>query len=404
MDKKTKRLFTFFFTLKAICALMMSLLVVYYWGVSDNISFFAESKNFAKQVAADISNLKYFWLPVDVYRENLAANSSVGIESNFLVIKITTLLYPFAFGRFLIINFLFCILALVGQFKFYLALSQRYSHMKKNIAVAVLLMPSVLLYSSYINKETLCMAFIGFSVYTFFQITHNKNRGINTILLLFNLFLIAVLKIYVIAAFFGAVAIVYFIKLVLHFWKGSIISKIFIAIFLSLALWAFVSNLSVFDPFIVEFADTSNTFQQQYNSQEASSAFEFGEVETSFSGLLQKSPLAVYTTFFRPQLWEVNKPIILFIALEAFLVLVITFWALIARRKNIRPLLKNDLWANVSFYYVILFGMVVGLTTFNFGSLVRYKIPAVPFLMVFVFLLLHYRPNKNEVSKEEITD
>ena len=183
-----------------------------------------------------------------------------------------------------------------------------------------------------------------------------------------------------------------------HFLRGSILSKIFIWIFLVVFSLALFSNLDYFDSYIADFATKSNTFQQQYNSLDETSSFEFGEVETSLSGLLKKAPLGIYTTYFRPHLWEVNKPIILFSALESFFVLLLTFWALIIRRKFIRPLLRKDIFVNVSLYYVLIFGVIVGLTTFNFGSLVRYKIPAVPFLLLFIFLLLSTKQKEVNVK------
>ena len=405
MDKNFKRLFTVFFVLKAFCALLMTLLIVYYWGLSDNTAFYMESQNLVKLIKTDISNISYLFGGVDSYNEKIKLDnelsstvSSLGIESNFLVVKITTLLYPIAFGRYLLINFFFSVIAAVGQFKFFIALSRRYPHLKKNIAVAVLLMPSVLLYSSYLNKETLCMAFIGFAAYALFQLLNKRKPVINSLILLLNILFIGIIKVYVLVAFLVAIVFIYLVKTIMHFWKGAILSKIFITILLVISLFFFFSNLDYFDSYVIDFADKSNTFQQQYNSLDATSSFEFGEIETSFSGLLKKAPLGIYTTYFRPHLWEVNKLVIFFSALESFLVFIITFGALIRKRKYIRQLLRTDVFANISLYYALIFGVIVGLTTFNFGSLVRYKIPAVPFLMMFVFLLLHYIPKKEEVK------
>src|ERR1700712_3796281 len=65
MDKSHKRLFTVCFILKAFCALFMTALSVYYWGLSDNTAYFLESKNMLKLIRADISNIQYFFQSVD---------------------------------------------------------------------------------------------------------------------------------------------------------------------------------------------------------------------------------------------------------------------------------------------------------------------------------------------------
>lgn len=402
LDPKVKRLFVVFYVFKVFCALLMSLLLVYYWGMSDNTSFFAEGVNLTRLVREDITNIKYFFLPVDTYNERIkfdneltATASSLGNEGNFFAAKVSAILYPLSLGKYLIVNFFFSIIAAVGQFKFFMAMAERYPYIKKNVAVAVLFMPSVLLYSSYLNKETLCMAFMGFAIYHFFALVKKRNLLVHGTLLLLNIFFIGLIKIYILAAFFSAALIVYLVSVIGTVWRGSVFSKIFISLSVAAMLWVFFANLSFFDSYMVDFAEASNTFQEQYSSFSETSSFEFGEVETSFAGVLKKAPLGIYTTYFRPQLWEANKAIILFSALEAFFVLVLTVLAVIGRRKNIVPLFKSDPFAKVSFFYVLIFGVIVGLTTFNFGSLVRYKIPAVPFLMLFIFLVLHYRhPNK----------
>ena len=403
LDKKQKRLFTVTFILKSFCALFMTALSVYYWGLSDNTAYYLESKNILKLIRTDFSNIQYLFQSVEPYNEKIRLDnelsstvSSLGIESNFLIIKLTTLLYPFALGRYLIINLFFSVIATVGQFKFFLVLSKRYPHIKKNVAVAIFFMPSVLLYSSFMNKETICVACMGFAFYNFFQLMNKKSRVIHTLLLLINLYFVFTLKIYVLVCFFVAILLVYLIKTIRGFVQGSVLSKIFVTgVLVGVALLLF-TNLSYFDSFIVDAAKTSNSFQEQYNYIDEATTIEFGEVETSFSGLVKKIPLGIYTTYFRPQLWEVNKPIILFSALEAFVVFLIALLAIISRRKYIGPLLRQDMFACICFYYVLIFGSVVGLTTFNFGSLIRYKIPGVPFLMMFIFLLLHFKPVKKE--------
>ena len=66
-----KRIMAFFFLFKVVCTLVMSLLLVYYWGVSDNMGFFAESRNFVKLIRTDGSNIKYFFLPVEAYNDKI---------------------------------------------------------------------------------------------------------------------------------------------------------------------------------------------------------------------------------------------------------------------------------------------------------------------------------------------
>jgi hypothetical protein len=149
------------------------------------------------------------------------------------------------------------------------------------------------------------------------------------------------------------------------------------------------------DPYVLSFVDTSNVFQQYYNSDFGeTSSFEIGEIETSVSGLIKKIPIGFYSTYFRPHLWEVKKPIVLFSAFESFLFLAFTLFTLVKKWNYLFRLVRNDLFARLSLYYSIILGIIIGLNTFNFGTLIRYKIPVVPFALLFVLLLYYYTPPK----------
>ncbi|MEO7047983.1 MAG: hypothetical protein ABI091_21975, partial [Ferruginibacter sp.] len=45
------------------------------------------------------------------------------------------------------------------------------------------------------------------------------------------------------------------------------------------------------------------------------------------------------------------------------------------------------------FLFAIIFGLFVGATTLNFGTLVRYKIPAMPFYVMALFFILFFTKN-----------
>ncbi len=44
--------------------------------------------------------------------------------------------------------------------------------------------------------------------------------------------------------------------------------------------------------------------------------------------------------------------------------------------------------------------MFVGITTLNFGTLVRYKIPCLPFYLIALILILDYRNNRKKVRDQ----
>jgi hypothetical protein len=399
-EKKVYTLLMVFFILKILGTVANNLLIVYYWKIADSLSYFEETKNLYHMILNNVSNVRYIFAPVTEYDnaiklDNLlsATTSGSGLESNFFVTRVCTVLYPLALGKFLLLNFLLCFIATIAQFKMYLVLADRYPQIKKYLGICVLYLPTLLLYASPIYKETLCFSFIGFLVYNLYQVKKRHNIVSNTFSALLNTAFILLIKPYVVYTFLLALGAVLFFKAIFLFYTRSVLGRLLSIFILIVFSITFALNTEFFDPYIASFADVSNFFQQQYNGDFGeSSSFQLGEMEMSTTGLLKKAPLAFYTTYFRPHLWEVRKPIMLLSAIESFAILLLTLAALIKNGIHIRAILKNDLPLTITISYVLVFGIIIGLTTFNFGTLVRYKVPGLPFLWLFTFLLLNYKP------------
>ena len=403
-----------FFTLKVFCFLLMCLLTIYYWKEGDAIFYYGEGQNLFQLFKEDLSNIKYLFLPVESYQTRIGLDSDLiktyngsGTESSFLVSKLCAILYPFSLGRYLLVNFFFCLISSVAQIKLFIVLSKRYPHLSGSISLCVLFMPTLLLYATPIFKETLCFAFIGFGAYNIYRILKKENVALNIFSLLVNLSLIFLVKPYVLYAMLLSVALVSFIGFIIKKMRGSALSKMITSVFVLMLLAAFISNLSLFDPYILIFTDTSNFLQEQYsNSLGESSSFGIGEMETTFKGLLLKLPIGAYTTYFRPHLWEVRKPIILFSALECFFILCLSIWTFLKNGKYLLRFLREDKFARYLFVYTIILSAIIGLTTFNFGTLIRYKVPGVPFFWFFIFMLFYYTPpppqDKKKVLPKEV--
>jgi ABC-type sulfate transport system permease component len=101
----------------------------------------------------------------------------------------------------------------------------------------------------------------------------------------------------------------------------------------------------------------------------------------------------MFSTLFRPFLWESKKIIILFSALESFFMLLALFYVL--SKVGILKFLGSifsDPQIFFAFILTLLLSAVVGFTTFNFGTLVRYRLPVLPFY--FFMLIAIYLKSK----------
>jgi hypothetical protein len=159
--------------------------------------------------------------------------------------------------------------------------------------------------------------------------------------------------------------------------------------------WVIVSHIdsaemtAIFDigKILEQSALTGNYIQRV--SQENGSAYFIGEIEPSIAGFARLAPAAINVTFFRPYLWEANKPLLLIAGLESLLFVIATVYLLIkvSPLRIIRTVLADPfILSGVCFCLV--FAVFVGISSMNFGALGRYKIPALPLYMISILLIL----------------
>jgi hypothetical protein len=387
------KLLLLFFSLKVVCIVMHAIMVMYVWKLADSVNIFLETQNLAKVISHDFSNIKFLFRPAESYINYLKFDSSLvpatgsDSESNFFLIRICAFFYPIALGKYLILAFAYCAISTVGIFKLYLIAIKIYPKAKRGIQLSLLFIPTVLFFGSPIYKETLCLAFIGFASVNIYNIYLKKKNIHNYLILIMKPYIIYVLLLSFVIALVG--------KLFRKIYRRSIIGKFICLLFIIITIFSFVQNADTLDPYVVQFVDISNFAQQLYNNESGEgSNFEFGELNPSMSSLILRSPLAFYTTYFRPNIWEARNFITLWSAVESMLLLLFTIYLFIKKLRYIGTMLNDKLLNRIILNYIIIMGILIGLTTFNFGSLSRYKIVSLPFAWLFLFVLSKYTSNK----------
>jgi hypothetical protein len=109
-------------------------------------------------------------------------------------------------------------------------------------------------------------------------------------------------------------------------------------------------------------------------------------------GQLQFAPAAVFTSLFRPLIFEVNNPQSLLNALETTALLLTTGWLVLRKRPSwmLGTVMSNPTLAfSVAFTLPLALG--VGLISNNLGTLSRYRCPLVPFFVLVMVMLVRAR-------------
>jgi hypothetical protein len=102
------------------------------------------------------------------------------------------------------------------------------------------------------------------------------------------------------------------------------------------------------------------------------------------------APAAIVATLFRPFLWESRNISTLLTSFESLAMMLFTLFTIfkVGIFGFIRGLFKNPL-SLYCFFFSIAFALFVGATTLNFGTLIRYKIPAMPFYVISLLVVLY---------------
>ena len=135
-------------------------------------------------------------------------------------------------------------------------------------------------------------------------------------------------------------------------------------------------------------------YQTNYENQSefVQSNFSLGvEFDGSTGSLAKMAPAAIVATLFRPFIWESKKLSTLLSSLESLALMIFTLYVLkkVGVMRFFKTIIKSPI-VLYCFFYSLLFALFVGATTLNFGTLVRYKIPGIPFYLISLFFILEF--------------
>ncbi len=396
------------FLFKIACAILYCLLIYYYWGMGDSIHYFKNVTFVRELMRKGVEDWSILFRDADYLRDHYSMEGS-STEAGWLLERIALVLCPLSFSRFITTSMLFATLAYWGMFRMFQAFCILMPEWHLRLAAAVLFFPTLGIYGSGILKDTLCMACLGWMVYASQRIwVLRRRRLLSTLILLLCLWCIFQVKIYIAIAF-----LIPYVVYLLMLAAGRIRHRltrnlVFPAVLLMLVL-LYTFNAARIDTLLGRYAvekllDNVKDQQQSYlNDPDAGggSTFDIGNIEPTLGGLLSKMPQGINAALFRPYLWETRNPLMLFSAPESLILLLTLLWIVI----RVRPwrFLQAFFFRPFVFLcltYTVLFATLVGLSTSNFGTLARYRIPIIPFFLCGILLILYERLKDRKKPRE----
>lgn len=317
-------------------------------------------------------------------------------DSSNIITRIALILsYPLC-NTFILISFVFTIFCFYGCWKIFLLFQQLYPHLEKEFALACLFLPSVCFWGTGILKDPICLGALGALTYHIYKLFFEKTKIIKRVIVIIICFwLLKIVKVYIILSFMPAYSfwLVFRYKETIRsqFLKSMMSPLIFIfsviaGSFILYKIAAF-SQRYAFDSIVRTAKDTQNWLY--YSTQiQGGSGYSFGNIDYSTIGIIKVFPKAVNVALFRPYLWEARKPILIPAALEGLISLFFTIRLLYKTGfSRFTKLILTNPEVQFCLVFSIIFAFSVGFTSYNFGTLVRYKIPLMPFYYIALFIL-----------------
>jgi hypothetical protein len=389
------------FWIKILASILFVLYYTYLTGGDTRSLYYTEGHNFYQHLLSNHETWKYIFSKGTEYDPSLVfrhGNEGYFLEEgNFMVIRLTALLSFITFGKFVLINLIFGCFAFSGIWKLFMFFYNQRPHLHKAIAISILFFPSVVFWSSGLLKDSLCIGALGWLTYSLSQIIKRKKLVRNSFLLFLSVYLLSVVKVYILLAYAPLLLLYFFLRglqnIRFAFFKYLISITIFISIIFifSQVYNSLESELDAYaiDNLASSISSLNETIQNISASKGAESNFNLGaEFDGTFAGLLKISPFALVATFFRPFIWETGKISQLMAAVESLILFFFTLKIILKTGpyRFIKYILADPLiFFCISF--AITFGLFVGASTLNFGTLVRYKIPCMPFYTIALFLI-----------------
>ncbi|MCS6822419.1 MAG: hypothetical protein NZ551_11195 [Microscillaceae bacterium] len=317
-----------------------------------------------------------------------------------LMLKVNSLLYLLAGEEIILVILLLSTLSFWVTWLFTNELTSWFPNHKWEAYIAFLFFPSVLIWSSGINKE--CYALI--SIYGILWIVFRwKRLGIN----LNKEFLGGILLLFVFTYWLFQVKSYYFIVLGLclggwgigeYLYKTSLrLNKPWIFPLLSIGIFLFFTIVFFSNSYKdFSFLGISQTIIKNHNvnyilssSQGLIHFYKVGKeafitLSPTLESFIVNSPLALISALYRPFVWEAHNKLQLLAGIENLVILLVSLQAIFLLFTS-KIHVKNIFLLVFALIYIILLAILLAFSFPNLGSLNRLRVSFMPF---FLYLLL----------------
>jgi hypothetical protein len=407
---------------KLIASVFFYFVYVFYYKGGDSCNFFAIGRamithmlttNFAEgwNMIFSEGSTKTVYFPSSVIREVVSHGATYLLrdEVALLVCRISALVSLLGLNSYMCTGLLFSYFSYLMIFRIFVMFCELFPSRHSDLSFSFLKIYSVLFWGSHVSKDTICLALLCLIIYylhkMFIQLKFSLIRVFGLVV---SVYIVFILKNYILIAALPGM-IYWIMKSAQQRAFSGLLSKLFAPIMIAMAggvVFLLYGSLSQnFEQLSSEEmekkAEGFRSWHQTVQEDQGGSGYTIGGADLDYSpaSIVKYAPQAIVITLFGPFPWQAGNLVMALSALEALYFLYLFLTAMIRKGGATRILKVLD--DPVMFFcltFTIIMATSIGLTSFNYGALVRYKIPLMPFFSVLIILLCKEKIIKKKKS------
>lgn len=315
-----------------------------------------------------------------------------------------------SFGSYPVTSLLIALFSFTGSWRLFKMFSKMYPALTKHFAVACLFVPSVLFWGSGLSKDTFTYMALCWCCVSFYHLVLDRRKMVfYSITMILAIMIMVSIKPYIFVAVLPALTY-WGIASALATIKSVAVRIVVMPLVLVIGLGLGALVWSGVQQSLGEYGDIDAMMQKAQISQidlkraaYGGNSFDIGDYDANLSSILGKFPEATVAGLYRPTLRDANNIVMYFSAFENTIMVLLTIAMIVALVMVRFKTLGRDAVVVFCLLFVVTFAFSIGISTSNFGALVRFKIPLIPFFYVGCFICFYrvgWITAKKQVQKQ----
>ncbi|MFN4123783.1 MAG: hypothetical protein ACK4GL_10835 [Flavobacteriales bacterium] len=308
------------------------------------------------------------------------------------MIRLNAFIRLFSFGVYHVHTLFFSLLTFLGLIFIYKAMYRWFADRTLLLALSLFLMPSVLCWTSGVLKEAVLFLGLGFLLYGLSSCYSGKLNWKSIKFILPGVLLMLVVKPYILAALIpGVIALISFSRI-----KGGRIGFHFAGVYAlsAIAFWL-LAQLEPQYNILEQLSERQQSVQRLAFYVDSGSLVYAAPLNPNIWSLLRNLPEALINAAFRPSILDADNSLKWLAAFENLLIIIILVFCIGLFKYDPK---KLAVWLFLMSFVFIVYALS-GLTTPVLGTLVRYRVPALPFFMMLMFMMMDYERLKRILNE-----